>query len=338
MQYYSIGEIIWTGVFAQAEYTADKWSAFLSGSLTEEAYRYHDRGGEPIDGKKRSDFVHFLPWSMKGGFNYKFNRNHNVFFNAGYFTRAPYMNTVFPNNNIVVNEGAPYEKIMTFELGYGFSTENVNVALNGYYTKWMDKSLRRTIGQESANITGLDAIHMGVELEATYKPVRNVELKGMFSWGDWKWADDINFTMYDEYSKPIGTYNAYLKDVHVGNSAQMTAALHASWEMFKGFKVYGDYNFYGKNYADFDPQNRTNKNDAGIDAWKLPDYGTIDIGMNYRFNISKDVRAVIYSNVYNLTNTEYISDAKDGADHDWKSALVFYGFGTTWSTGFKVIF
>ena len=76
-------------------------------------------------------------------------------------------------------------------------------------------------------------------------------------------------------------------------------------------------------------------------AWekaKLPDYGTIDLGMNYRFNITKDIRAIVYSNVYNLTNTEYIADSKDGTNHDWKTALVYYGFGTTWSAGFKVIF
>uniref|UniRef100_UPI0025A24FF9 hypothetical protein n=1 Tax=Klebsiella pneumoniae TaxID=573 RepID=UPI0025A24FF9 len=79
----------------------------------------------------------------------------------------------------------------------------------------------------NANITGLDAIHMGVELEATYKPVKTFELKGMFSLGDWKWADDVHFTIYDEASKPIGTYDAYVKDVHVGNSAQLTAALSA---------------------------------------------------------------------------------------------------------------
>ena len=32
---------------------------------------------------------------------------------------------------------------------------------------------------------------MGVELEATYKPVKTLEFKGMFSYGDWKWADDV---------------------------------------------------------------------------------------------------------------------------------------------------
>ena len=202
----------------------------------------------------------------------------------------------------------------------------------------MDKSLRRKIGQEYANLTGLDAVHMGVELEATYRPVNTLELKGMFSLGDWKWKDDIHFTMYDEANNPIGNYDAYLKDVHVGNSAQLTSALSASWEPFKGFKISADYNFFGKNYADFDPQNRVNEADAGIDSWKLPDYGTIDLGMNYRFNITKDIRAIVYSNVYNLMNTEYIADAKDGTNHDWKTALVYYGFGTTWSAGFKVIF
>ena len=58
------------------------------------------------------------------------------------------------------------------------------------------------------------------------------------------------------------------------------------------------------------------------------------LGMNYRFNITKDIRAIVYSNVYNLTNTEYIADAKDGTNHDWKTALVYYGFGTTWSVRF----
>lgn len=77
--YYSIGEIFWGGVFAQAEYNTDKWSGFLSASLTEEAYRYDDRGGTDsrysATGADKLDRVsslqNFLPWSVKGGFNYK---------------------------------------------------------------------------------------------------------------------------------------------------------------------------------------------------------------------------------------------------------------------------
>ena len=87
-----------------------------------------------------------------------------------------------------------YEKITTFESSYGFSTEQVNIALNGYYTQWMDKSLRRKIGQEDANLTGLNAVHMGVELEATHRPVKSfgIERYVLFV-SDWKWKDDIHF-------------------------------------------------------------------------------------------------------------------------------------------------
>ena len=131
------------------------------------------------------------------------------------------------------------------------------------------------------------------------------------------------------------------KDVHVGNSAQLTSALSASWEPFKGFKISADYNFFGKELCRLrSSEPGEDEADAGIDSWKLPDYGTIDLGMNYRFNITtKDIRAIVYSNVYNLTNTEYIADARDGTNHDWRK-LHWYimASGTTWSAGFKVIF
>ena len=36
-------------------------------------------------------------------------------------------------------------------------------------------------------MTGVDALHQGVELEVTVKPVRNLELTGMLSLADWRW-------------------------------------------------------------------------------------------------------------------------------------------------------
>lgn len=337
-QFDSTGEIIWAGIFAQGEYVKDNLSGFLSLSLTEESFRYGDKGNAPIDGKNKSDFKNFLPWSVKGGLSYKLADYHSVFVNGGYFTRAPFFNSVFANNTIVPLDGVPYEKIGTFELGYKFNNEWFDLSLNGYYTKWMDKSMKRTINKESVNITGLNALHWGIEFEGTYRPVRSFEIRGMFSWGDWKWLDNVSYRMYDENNKVIGEYDAYLKDVHVGNSAQMTASAGISWNVFKNLKVNADFNYAGKNYSDFDTANRTTKEDEGVDAWKIPDFYTIDLGMSYRFDIAKGVKAQIFGNINNLTNREYISDAKDGTNHDMQSALVFYGTGITWSTGIKVSF
>lgn len=353
--YNNTGEILWAGLFGQAEYATDKYSAFVSASVTNESYRYHNPGKAPealVDGEivtddeakglpttQVSDFANFQPWSVKGGFNYKFNPQHNIFINAGYFTRAPYMNSVFANRDISINRGAKYERITTFELGYGFNNEHWNIALNGYYTKWMDKFLRRSIGDQSFNLAGLDALHYGVEFVATYRPSDKLSVMGMFSWGDWTWSDDVNVLLFDEETQEqIGDFDAYLAGVHVGNSAQMTAALTVSWEVFENFRINADYVFAGKNFAEFDPEDRTNQSDAGVDSWQLPNYYTIDLGINYRFKLAKGLNATLYSNVNNLTNVEYVADALDGANHNMSSALVYYGFGTTWTTGLKILF
>lgn len=345
VNFYNTGEILWGGLFGQAEYVKDAYSAFISASVTEEAYRRDDPGKYgvygntskyPVD-QKTSDWIRFTPWSVKGGLNYKFATYHNVYVNGGYFTRAPYMNFVFLDNTNQVNEDAKYEKIYTFEGGYGINSGKLALNVNYYYTKWMDKGLKMSLGNnESATVPGIDAVHQGVELEGSYKPLHNLFIKGAFSWGDWVWADNVSFKKYDGNQNLLGEFNSYVKDVHVGNSAQVMAALGIGWDPFTNLHIGLDANYFGKNYADFDPENRTKPEDA-VDAWKLPDYFTMDARFRYRFNIS-GVKATIFGNVNNLFNEKYIADAKDGSAHDMYSALVYYGFGRTWTFGMKINF
>jgi len=335
--YDEMGEVLWTGVFAQGEYEKDAFSAFLSGSVSGNFYRWHNWGAAPINGKQTSDWVNFLPFSVKGGVNYKFLRNHHVFANGGYFTRAPFFNTSFINYTININDNAKNERVYTAELGYGYEDNFLNVTLNGYYTQWMDKGLTRSAGGVLYNFSGMDARHMGIELEATYRPVSNFNLKGMLSVGDWIWLNDVDMTAYDESHNPItSAMQAFVSGVHVGNSAQITAALGANWTPLKNFRVGADFNWFGKNFANFDPNSRTQLQDK-VDAWQMPDYYTIDVNVNYRFKIG-GLKATIYGNVYNLLNAEYISDARDGSLHNASTALVYYGFGRTWSAGLKINF
>lgn len=332
----STGEVIWAGLFGQAEYTSDKYSAFLSASLTSQTDRNHVPGLAPVDGKQVSEFVTFLPYSVKGGFNYRFNKYNNAFINGGWFTRAPMFNNVFKNYSVVVNDGAKSEKIGTVELGYEFRNKVLDISVNGYYTQWRDKGLVRRMGDLTANIPGMNAQHMGIEFEATYKPLHNLDIKAMASFGDWTWMNDVEFTLFDENNVNKGTYNAYVKGVHVGNSAQNTAALGINWTPIKNLSVHADWTWFGKNYADFDPNNRKNPKD-GVDSWRMPNYSTVDAGMTYRFKFA-GLNASIFANAYNIFNTKYIADARDGQDHNAETALVYYGTGTTWATGVRVNF
>jgi outer membrane receptor protein involved in Fe transport len=178
---------------------------------------------------------------------------------------------------------------------------------------------------------------MGLELEAVYKPLPTLELTGMASVGDYIWMDDVEFTLYQELThENLGTYSAYLGGVHVGNGAQITSALGANWSPLKNVKLTGDFNFFGKNFADFRPENRTSASDK-VDAWQLPDFCTVDLGFNYKFKLG-NLDASFNINVNNLLNSEYISDATDGVKHDALTSLVYFGAGRTWTTGLRVRF
>ncbi len=342
VNYYNLGYVMWLGGFIQGEITKPLYSAFLSASVSDQSYKRKDEGkyGKYNTDKNKlpvtTDWQHFIPVSVKAGFNYKFTPIHNVFVNGGFVTKAPLMNNVFINNTNEVQEDAKYEKIVTAELGYGLNLDRLNVKLNGYYTKWMDKSVTKRIGSQTATIPNIDAIHMGVELEMVYKPCETFDVRGMFSYGDWKWGDDVEFTLYDDQQNPLGNFNAYIKDLHVGNAAQLTSSVMVNWEPLPKVRIGADWNFFGRNYADFDPTKRDNATDRS-ESWRMPNYSTVDANLNYHFKVA-GLNAKIYCNINNLLNTRYIADAQDGAEHNAPTALVWYGEGITWSTGLKITF
>lgn len=344
IEYDNDGIVLWNGLFAQLEYTGRRVNSFLSASLTHEGYRYINNGGTgekaPLqEGQDKyvSKWATFMPWSVKAGVSYNFNPQNHLFFNTGYFTRAPFFRSVFFNYNTEINDKAKYERVFTAELGYGFKNEYLSVDLNGYYTMWLDKGLTRSVGNnEIANITGLNARHMGLELEVEWRPVRTFSVRAMASLGDWIWSDDVNATIFNDSQEKVAEIHAYVKGVHVGNSAQNTASLTLRWEALKNFTLTGTLLYNGKNFADFDPTNRTSKEDK-VDAWRMPDFATVDMGANYKFNIGK-LDATVYLNVNNLLNTSYVADARDGDKHDMATSLVYMGFGRTWATGLRINF
>ncbi len=374
--YHNDGHVSWIGGFAQAEYTLGDLNTFVSVSLSNKSYKrvdyfnyftddlindinasaaleqqYRDELGdskflEAMKGQE-SDWAGFLGYMVKGGANYNLTENHNVFFNTGYFERQPDFDAVFLNYINYLNEDAENEKVFSFELGYGYRSKILSANLNGYYTKWSDKTETPSFpyfdseGARQygiANVLGIDALHMGVELDFVAKPISALEISGFVSIGDWKWLSDVeNVEAFDENQNLLGTYNIYLKDVHVGDAAQTAFGLGLDYELLKGLKIGADYNFYDNIYADFDFEDRSDASAGNPDSWKLPYYSLVDMNLRYNFEIS-NLKSTLYCNVDNLFDTEYISEAYGGTGDDWRSTTVFYGWGRTWSVGLKIRF
>ncbi len=192
---------IWQeGVYAQAEYNMfdKKLNLVLAGAMNLNTYtRYEHFYYNAEDSKSPSKT--FFAGNIKGGANYNIDRYNNVFFNGGYITRAPYLQYgvfVSPANSNAINPNPRNEKVSAFEVGYEFHSPTFTAQLNGYFTKWMDRTLISTgtlqydNDRYTATMNGVDSRYMGVELNFVYKPVRWFELSGMFSYADNTWQND----------------------------------------------------------------------------------------------------------------------------------------------------
>ena len=366
------GYTLQEGVFAQAEYNRDKLSTFVAGSISNTGYWRYDRFYYDKDHAK-SKTVNFLGWTAKGGLNYNLTEQHNVFANVGYISRAPFFSGgafLQSTTSNLTNPDAINEKVFSAELGYGFRSRFFTANLNLYHTKWMNKTMSRGIDLENSdgvfvdrinlNMSGVNAIHQGIELDFVAKPFNWLDVRGMFSLGNWRWDCEAKGYFYDSTGQPIKSWTnsgeierasgiqaadhasmtIVLDGTKVGNSAQTTAALGIDAKVTKDLSFGLDWNYYGRNYADWSFSTSdlvANGIKVYESPWEIPSASVFDFSARYRFNIGK-IQATLYGNIDNIFNQTFITDAQDGASHTWEDAEVFYAWGRTYSLRLKIDF
>lgn len=360
------GHVHQEGVFAQLEWTRNKLNAFVSGSISNTGYWRYDRFYYDA-AHAESDHVNFLGYTVKGGANYNITDKHNVFANLGYISRAPFFSGgafLQSTTSNVTNPDPLNERVFSAELGYGFRSGIFTANLNAYYTLWMDKSFVRSTQMSNGdyariNLGGVDARHMGIELDFSLRPTRWMDITGMLSLGNWIWDSNTKGYIYDSQGQPMtaaldGTVasgimaddHAWLflkqKGIKVGGSAQTTGAIGMTVRPMKGLRVSADWNAYGNNYADFWLGSGLNGNQTieVKDPWRIPWGHQLDLSASYRFKIG-NIFATIYGNVNNVYNYNYIMDAQSDALQEgiWQNAYaVMYSFGRTYTVRVKINF
>ena len=358
--------VVQEGAFFQAEYNKDKLSAFVSGSLSNTTYWRYDRLYYDADHAK-SKTTSYMGFTAKGGANYNLNDNHNVFVNVGYISRAPkfaYGAFMTSTTSNVINPNAKNEKIFSVEAGYGFKNDWFTANLNAYYTRWLDKTMTKTgtlDNQETyyMNMTGVNALHKGVELEFKIKATPWLDLTGMFSLGDWTWDSNATGYAYNDQGLPLTAKGEIASDVmapdhawaiinldgvRVGGSAQTTAALGADVKLDKHLSIGADWNFMGRNYSyySFSGSNLSIGKELTIaEPWRVPAACTVDLNGRYKFKIG-NLDATFSGNINNLLNYQYILKAWNPSSlttaADENNIYCFFNTGRTYTLRLKVAF
>ena len=355
IDYSSEEQINWYGGFASLEYSKNDLSAFVSTSLSLTTQQRFENFSE-LKTNTASEVISFIGYNVRGGANYNINKNHNVFANLGYLAKAPYFDAVFPNfNNTDINRNAVNEKVLAFELGYGFRSSILSGNINLYRTQWADKTEAESYEDPAsgniffANLLGVSAVHQGIEIDFRIKAHEKLSFTGMASFGDWQWKNNPSAIVTDENQNVIDEINLYIDGLKVGDVAQTTLALGTDLQLLPGLKFDLGWNFLGNLYTSYNVSRRNSEGDNELQPMQLENYNLFDAGLAYSFKIGK-LDASTRLNINNLFNTSYIAEAQDNTDgvkldkgsDQWNAALQdtrgWYGFGRTWNLSFKLKF
>jgi len=362
----------WAGAFGQAEYSYGRWNAFVNISGVSSGYKGVDyfkkktlNLGDTVIGIGYDDTYYdstsqktywrnspeleddntgwkwLLGGTFKAGANFNITEKSNIFMNLGYLSRTPQFNNVIDNTTNEFFEKINNEIVYAVEAGYGFRSKKISLNANGYYTVWKNKPLpfglriedpNDPLEQITVNIDGMDALHMGIEVDASYRVFKNLTLEGMVSIGDWTWQSSEVINVFGE------TVEFDAKGVKVGDAAQSTYAGSLRYAPIKNGYIKVKYTFFDRYYSDFDPFSLQGANGRRA-SWEIPSYGLMSIHAGYRFKFEKS-SLNFRANVFNALNTLYISDARNnrnGMGFDANSAGVFIGQGIRFnlSLGFE---
>ena len=310
--------------------------ASLYGALTRRWDKYNY-----TEGNYYSKAATGIGGSFKAGVLYKMDMKQSFYLNAAAYSRIPYSNVYFSSGNNRISEGVKNEKNLLGELGYRFVHHRGAVEATFYGAYWFNKSIMsdayRQLEEDGCRymITGLNALHYGIEIEGHYYMATLAKITANASIGSWKWKNDVHASIYDDYSgQTIDEVNVYSDGLPVGDApqTQIGAAVEitplkylasSAFRQISNLAITADWQFCDRYWADFEPDSRTEPDD-NADPYRIPSYHIVNLSVRNTFKFNKFDMSVFFT-LNNLSNSRYIVRGLDGADHNRETFTGYWG-------------
>ena len=334
-------------------YKSQAWNLELGASLNGSTTRRWDSYNYTTD--IYSNWATGTGGAVKAGALYKIGAGKkdakaasSLYLNGAYYSRVPYSSVFFASGNNQISEGVKNEQNYLGEFGFRSVLDRVGVEATFYASYWKNKSIMsspyKPLEEEAYKymITGLDAFHYGVEVDAYYNFAKWGKLQGYASIGRWEWKNDVSAIIYDNYTGQVAqTINVYSNGLPVGDAPQTQIGANLNLTPLSlgqdELNIQIGWSYNSRYWADFEPNTRTDANDR-TDPYRIPDYHLVNIGASYMkyFKLgNKSVGANIFFNLNNLFDEWYIERGKDGADHTIDTFTGYWGQGRNCAFGVR---
>lgn len=330
--------------YLTASYQSDKLSANLGlsafGSINRRWDTYNYVGDDQWSGYAKG-----LGSSVKGGVLYKPGYGHSIYANGGWYSRLPYPSVWFSSGNNEITKDVSNEQNILGEMGYRYSWSRGGVEVTGYAAMWKNKTMMSNpykqadaIGATKFMVTGLNAFHYGVEVDAFYNLFRWLAIDAYASIGDWRWMNDVQAIIYDDYSNvKVDEVNVYCGGLPVGDAPQTQIGASMKFNIPAGFTLSVDWQFNDRMYADFDPVTRRDASDRQS-SYRIPSYHLLGSTFQWSGKVADKGSVTVFLTGNNLLDAFYIERGKDGASHDFASFRGYWGFGRNITFGLRFSF
>ena len=368
IHYHNENDVNWIGAHLQAEQSTMAGSYYGMVGVSRISYDFTDfftRG--PAGGFLELSSGGLTGYQVKGGAVRNVTDELSLYGNAGWVSKVPIFDGVIDDGRGILNPDPKNETFLSFEAGARLRSNNRKVSLdaNLYFTQWNNRTrnqfIRNLLGDNQdglVNLLGVNARHMGLEVEGAFRATDYLRFDGAFSYGDWKYTNDPSGTYKpDDRQAETQEYTFYLDGLYVGDAPQFQVAYAVSLTPPGGFFLQAVGRSYGKHYADYDPFGRTTTLDQGVQSWSPPGYTVFDLNMSYQ--LPDDMAAAIgggnvklFINAYNVFDRVFVQDARDNSrwngywddaerergigSHKADDAEVFLGYPRNFNFGFQI--
>lgn len=285
--------------YAQALFKYKKFDFYASTSLINTQYlREGLFQNENFENNSigKGDQLSFLGLGFKGGLTYKFTGSQLFDVNVGYITKAPSIRNSYSNSRFNYNivPRIKEEKIMAFDASYIYRSSVLNAKITGYYTHLNDANeisfffadgignvIAGSSSQQSGNddtefiqeiLTGIDKLHLGVELGLEAQVTSTIKLRGVTSIGQFTYANNPDLYLSSDRFENVYLGTSKLKNYKVAAGPHQAFSFGFDYRDPDFWWFGATANFFRNTYIDISPLTRTDNFFKDIDGFTFSDY------------------------------------------------------------------